>query len=117
MDGVGPRGELHGSKNAERPGGSCGATGALVLKNLAMSYFPAGTARSIIGAAELNCRVRNGNGWDLRAIVARKCCATICTGVLTGFVCVCVGCALVLGAFGERLLESNRLWIFVKFIH
>jgi hypothetical protein len=88
MDGVGPRGELHGSKNAERPGGSCGATGALVLKNLAMSYFPAGTARSIIGAAELNCRVRNGNGWDLRAIVARKCCATICTGVLTGFVCV-----------------------------
>jgi hypothetical protein len=37
-----------------------------------MSYFPAATDRSIIGAAELNCRVRNGNGWDLRAMVARS---------------------------------------------
>ena len=42
------------------------------FENLAMSYFPAATDRSIIGAAELNCRVRNGNGWDLRAMVARS---------------------------------------------
>ena len=38
---------------------------APIWNNLAMSYFPTGTARSIIGAMELNCRVRNGNGWVL----------------------------------------------------
>ena len=37
-----------------------------------MSYFPTPKGCSIIGAAELNGRVRNGNGWILCAMVARN---------------------------------------------
>ena len=36
-----------------------------------MTYFP---VISIIGAGELNCRVRNGNGCGLSAIIAGKKC-------------------------------------------
>ena len=30
--------------------------------------FPGGHPPSIVGTDELNCRVRDGNGWDLTAI-------------------------------------------------
>ena len=35
---------------------------------LALPIFPARLQASIFGASELNCRVRNGNGWTLTAI-------------------------------------------------
>ena len=35
---------------------------------LALPIFPARLQASIFGAGELNCRVRNGNGWTLTAI-------------------------------------------------
>ena len=34
----------------------------------ALPIFPARLQASIFGAGELNCRVRNGNGWTLTAI-------------------------------------------------
>ena len=34
----------------------------------ALLIFPARLQASIFGAGELNCRVRNGNGWTLIAI-------------------------------------------------
>ena len=34
----------------------------------ALTNFPRSRLSSIVGAKELNCRVRNGNGWDLFAI-------------------------------------------------
>ena len=55
-----------------------------MVKNLAMSYFPAARGRSIIGAAELNGRVRNGNGWILRAMVARR--LVVCSSAEGAFV-------------------------------
>ena len=58
--------------------------GPVVLKNLAMSYFPAARGRSIIGAAELNGRVRNGDGWILRAMVARR--LVVCSSAEGAFV-------------------------------
>ena len=35
---------------------------------LALPIFPGRLQPSIVGADELNCRVRNGNGWTLIAI-------------------------------------------------
>ena len=35
---------------------------------LALPIFPGRLQPSIVGADELNCRVRNGNGWTLTAI-------------------------------------------------
>ena len=35
---------------------------------LALPIFPGRLQPSIVGAGELNCRVRNGNGWTLTAI-------------------------------------------------
>ena len=35
---------------------------------LALPIFPGRRQPSIFGANELNCRVRNGNGWTLTAI-------------------------------------------------
>ena len=35
---------------------------------LALPIFPGRRQPSIVGAGELNCRVRNGNGWTLTAI-------------------------------------------------
>ena len=35
---------------------------------LALPIFPGRRQPSIVGASELNCRVRNGNGWTLTAI-------------------------------------------------
>ena len=35
---------------------------------LALPIFPVRLQTSIFGAGELNCRVRNGNGWTLTAI-------------------------------------------------
>ena len=35
---------------------------------LALPIFPGRHQPSIVGASELNCRVRNGNGWTLTAI-------------------------------------------------
>ena len=35
---------------------------------LALPIFPGRHQPSIFGANELNCRVRNGNGWTLTAI-------------------------------------------------
>ena len=40
---------------------------ALIIKRQ-QSIFPGGHPPSILGANELNYRVRNGNGWDLAAI-------------------------------------------------
>ena len=54
------------------PARHVGGDGRVVFKNLAVSYFPTPRERSIIGAAELNCRVRNGDGWVLRAMAARR---------------------------------------------
>jgi hypothetical protein len=39
---------------------------------LAISYSPTLEKRSTIGGARLNCRVRNGNGWDPRPIIAKS---------------------------------------------
>jgi hypothetical protein len=36
-----------------------------------MTYSPTPQGGSTIGAGELNCRVRNGNGWDLSAVLTR----------------------------------------------
>ena len=38
------------------------------LSVLALPIFPGRLQPSIVGASELNCRVRNGNGWTLTAI-------------------------------------------------
>ena len=38
------------------------------LSVLALPIFPGRFQPSIVGAGELNCRVRNGNGWTLTAI-------------------------------------------------
>ena len=40
-------------------------------KSLATTYSPTAVCRSTIGAGGLNCRVRNGNGWDPSAMVTR----------------------------------------------
>ncbi len=40
----------------------------LLLFVLALPIFPARLQASIVGASELNCRVRDGNGWTLTAI-------------------------------------------------
>ena len=40
----------------------------IVLFVSALPIFPGRRQPSIFGASELNCRVRNGNGWILTAI-------------------------------------------------
>ena len=40
----------------------------IVLFVSALPIFPGRRQPSIFGASELNCRVRNGNGWTLTAI-------------------------------------------------
>ncbi len=40
----------------------------IVFIMLALPIFPGRYQPSIVGAGELNCRVRNGNGWTLTAI-------------------------------------------------
>ena len=54
--------------------------------NVAATYFPTSVRGSIIGPPELNGRVRDGNGCDLRGIATTK-------AVIAGFV--------VLGRVGE----------------
>ena len=42
----------------------------------ALPIFPGRRQPSIFGASELNCRVRDGNGWTLTAISTDFVCAT-----------------------------------------
>ncbi len=59
---------MEGQKKREPPA-TFRSQGARIL---AITYFPTPIECSIIGAAELNCRVRKGNGCFLRAMVARN---------------------------------------------
>ena len=42
----------------------------------ALPIFPGRRQPSIFGASELNCRIRDGNGWTLTAISTDFVCAT-----------------------------------------
>ena len=56
----------------QKPASIFDRSGLLGKKRLATSYSPTAFRRSTIAAEELNCRVRNGNGCCLLAIVTSQ---------------------------------------------